>query len=1350
FLASHPAADGDTLTLTKQVPLSTVKHIYSFTPASTSVYSLAAVVGSTSWNGSSIYYNLRDNAIFNLSVLARDASITNATLNLFAKPEQIELYNSNPDSAHRNSTSSELYGYFERLLGPVTVDSTTWANQPAVTEVNRVTIGPFPIGYSNSDYTDQECTNLVKDLFSAYLNGTNYGMRLRLSDEDTESKDLKSIIFWNNSTTIDYDVEPPYINVTYTASRCEEFTAYVNEQMGWSYTKAQLNSIIQRACSSTTDICEYVSYTSYDGDLLCGKSTAIFGTVNDSITNCSDTAFFAYTLAYEKYHSYRDSLRNSFDKLYRDTAFAGGERELFTMSYATSEYHYTLYYYDQAGNLVRTVPPSGVVINRAASWRAALAAARASGSTYVPAHTQATEYRYNTLNQVISQRTPDGGVSNFWYDRLGRLVISQNAKQIGVNAYSYTSYDGLGRISEVGEITSSTAMTNDVSRSEAGLSAWMSAARGTRTQIVQTIYDTLYTPISGTYLTQENLRNRVSWSSYFNTSGAQDSMNFATATFYSYDIHGNVGTLLQDYKGGTMSRLYNRFKKIQYKYDLISGKVNWVGYQPGEKDAFYHRYSYDAENRLTNVETSHDSIYWENEAYYEYYKHGPLSRTVLGQQQVQGVDYAYTLQGWLKGVNSTAVTPVFDMGGDGSSGSQVAKDVYGFGIHYYGKRDYTPINSAVTPFATGIGIKVLFNGNIAAISQNIPLLGKPLEYTYSYDVLNRLKGMVACKGFDSLTNAWNNSFATLSDFKETISYDGNGNIQTYVRHGNNTFAGSPLAMDSLVYNYRPGTNKLSYVTDAVDSSYYGNDIDNQDAGNYAYDSIGNVLSDVRAGVDSIKWTMYGKIARIYKHNGKVISYSYDAGGNRISKTVDSLQTWYVRDAGGNVLSVYNYGDTAINSGDLSQTEAHLYGSSRLGMATMTVNVEDTTAGATTNITGLGTGKNIIFRRGKKFFELTNHLGNVLATVSDRKIQVSGNGTTVDYYNADVVSAQDYYPFGMIQPGRSYNAGGYRYGFNGKENDNEVKGEGNQIAFEARAYDSRVGKFLSIDPLTKNYPNNSPYIFGANNPVTFIDALGMWPDWPGWLSLPDHAPTNTWEYMQAAFCDACQFVQEGRLTGWTEAGRYRQGVAYNATMSTLAGSVNGNLSNYSFGLLNRSAESIGINDDYAGYYDNATLITTLLHGVSGGTGTSPRTAFASSGEAVVANAASLKINPSTVVLAEKIKNKVDGDAREDAEFESLKKQNPDAKVWRERYLRDANGKIVKDPITGTGRRIDFSVVMNDKVSNLVEVTSLTANKGPQALKEERIREAGGTYIKAPGYKGILYPVQDIVTQFSRRK
>lgn len=67
---------------------------------------------------------------------------------------------------------------------------------------------------------------------------------------------------------------------------------------------------------------------------------------------------------------------------------------------------------------------------------------------------------------------------------------------------------------------------------------------------------------------------------------------------------------------------------------------------------------------------------------------------------------------------------------------------------------------------------------------------------------------------------------------------------------------------------------------------------------------------------------------------------------------------------------------------------------------------------------------------------------------------------------------------------------YRWGFNSKENDNEVKGEGNQQDYGKRFYDPRVGKFLSVDPITAKYPELTPYQFASNNPIFGIDQDGL--------------------------------------------------------------------------------------------------------------------------------------------------------------------------------------------------------------------------------------------------------------------
>jgi len=66
-----------------------------------------------------------------------------------------------------------------------------------------------------------------------------------------------------------------------------------------------------------------------------------------------------------------------------------------------------------------------------------------------------------------------------------------------------------------------------------------------------------------------------------------------------------------------------------------------------------------------------------------------------------------------------------------------------------------------------------------------------------------------------------------------------------------------------------------------------------------------------------------------------------------------------------------------------------------------------------------------------------------------------------------------------------------FGYGGKEKDNEIKGEGNSLDFGARIYDSRLGRWLSTDPLQSKYPDVSPYSYCYNNPIHFTDENGKW-------------------------------------------------------------------------------------------------------------------------------------------------------------------------------------------------------------------------------------------------------------------
>ena len=69
-------------------------------------------------------------------------------------------------------------------------------------------------------------------------------------------------------------------------------------------------------------------------------------------------------------------------------------------------------------------------------------------------------------------------------------------------------------------------------------------------------------------------------------------------------------------------------------------------------------------------------------------------------------------------------------------------------------------------------------------------------------------------------------------------------------------------------------------------------------------------------------------------------------------------------------------------------------------------------------------------------------------------------------------------------------GGYRYGFQGQEYDDEIKGEGNSINYKYRMHDPRIGRFFAIDPIANQYPHNGPYNFSENRVIDGIVLEGL--------------------------------------------------------------------------------------------------------------------------------------------------------------------------------------------------------------------------------------------------------------------
>ncbi|MFN9801526.1 MAG: hypothetical protein ACK54P_16025 [Bacteroidota bacterium] len=208
-------------------------------------------------------------------------------------------------------------------------------------------------------------------------------------------------------------------------------------------------------------------------------------------------------------------------------------------------------------------------------------------------------------------------------------------------------------------------------------------------------------------------------------------------------------------------------------------------------------------------------------------------------------------------------------------------------------------------------------------------------------------------------------------------------------------------------------------------------------------------------------------------------------GNRIAKhiytdnafTLLEKSTYYVRDASGNVMAVYDrIIDASVETGEFMLSERHIYGSSRIGMDVSTHVFGPDPYTALTETTR---------ELGHKQYEISNHLGNVLSVITDQKLPVEV-GSLIVSYSAVVVTATDYSPFGVGLYGRSW-SGEYRYGFNGQEE--VVENSPSRIFFENRVYNSNLGHWLSIDQYYNLYPSLSPYSAFACNPIITIDIAG---------------------------------------------------------------------------------------------------------------------------------------------------------------------------------------------------------------------------------------------------------------------
>jgi len=805
------------------------------------------------------------------------------------------------------------------------------------------------------------------------------------------------------------------------------------------------------------------------------------------------------------------------------------------------------------------------------------------------------QYEYTSLNQLKRSYSPDAGISRYIYDNKGRLRFSQNADQANTGNFNYINYDYLGRVVETGvyilpETSGSRiifALDDELPTLNPGDQYAMDIADladglpdGDCAQRSFFEYDNptndLPSGLSSSLYEQTFVDGRLvkSW-------------NSERTTWYGYDIEGRQKWEVQELAGlGT---------KTQYFYYNQDNTLSEMVYQREvTAERLHHHYVYNSNRQLEEVVTTTNGSSGSVErAAYHYYNHGPLKREEIGDN-IQGLDYVYTIGGQLKFINDPHLN-AYDPGQDGEKGwnREMGYDLFGMSLSYH-TGDY---NRNRDHYEEG-SLNSNYNGLVAAQSWQTATPGslgmeyedKILAYHYQYDS----EGQLTQADFKTAVHNGSGFTSTAqSDYATRYSYDLNGNLTALKREG---YLVDGYDMDDLTFSYptlgngQKSSNKLLQVSDAITSDSYTTDISHQSStNNYSYNETGQLIANAAEDV-SYEYNALGLVSIIREQSSgdKLFSYTYNEAGQRQSQVAynsnedPSQASYYVYGSGGQVLAIHK---ATIASGSITGypiAEQPVYGGSRLGM----IDKQDNDA---------------------SYYEIKDHLGNVRLVLADREgdgltnyaftfdaaeqeqvpitnqspathnitgdrlevtvseyhkgilftVPLEANrqyrfkadygvisGTDNYYFRAyhinsatwvspyhyldpgtneivftttqagdyrlfirnvftpdptasfwldevyiheipDIISATDYYPFGMEMPGRTYvsSFGSYRYAYQGDFAEKDMNGLSN---FQLRQFDSRIGRWLVPDPMGQYV---SAYLGMGNNPVSLTDPTG---------------------------------------------------------------------------------------------------------------------------------------------------------------------------------------------------------------------------------------------------------------------
>ncbi|HQQ98475.1 MAG TPA: DUF6443 domain-containing protein, partial [Cyclobacteriaceae bacterium] len=558
----------------------------------------------------------------------------------------------------------------------------------------------------------------------------------------------------------------------------------------------------------------------------------------------------------------------------------------------------TYYVYDQFGRLTHQIPPKAVAVI-------------GSATTFNVANNPLTDtlifkYKYDSVGHVIEKKTPGAAVEYLVYDKLGRVVLTQDGNLRAVNKWNFIKYDFLNRPVLTGTYDYSGTRSNaqfTMNGKNYASEPYYEIPSGAGAQG----YTNVAFPTTNITVLSANYYDNYD----FNVNGAADYHYDSAQMTGQQELNslrivrgmatGSTRAVL-DAIGNPVNWLVNVVFYGKYDRPIQTQSNNHLFLTVADKKTIIYDFVKPIKSKTVHNQSATVSVSMVDRSDFDHvgrplriyrkintdpdvllveYTYNTLGKVVEKNLHcsncdvngvkpggvgtfLQSVDYRYNIRGWLTSINNAQLS------NDGAMNND-ANDYFGMEFFYHNSE------------TSSLGNRHYYNGNLSAMkwkSMGAAGTTDQRSYKFTYDKSDRL----ASATFAAYSGAWTKEAGTLD---ESMSYDQNGNILTLKRYQNFrslsgiTLVNTPQLMDNLTYAYTKG-NQLAKVEDAGVVGAGFNDGNHGSAlTEYKYNTSGSQISDLNKGISAIAYNILGKPQQVTFSDGRVMVYTYDAAGTKL-------------------------------------------------------------------------------------------------------------------------------------------------------------------------------------------------------------------------------------------------------------------------------------------------------------------------------------------------------------------------------------------------------------------------------------------------------------------------------------